>query len=110
MSTVHTRWAVDSSILSIAEADTTIDLRALKAALAVTFHVDPSFVTLEDAQAVKCISHAIARRAARLAGMATAAVVPKSGGADLQDDGPKEINITLFRPTSNERGGGEEGN
>lgn len=95
VSFLQTRWTIDSSILSIAEADDTLDLHALKAAIGVTFNVDPSSVSLEEAQAVKSLSHAIGRRAARLAGMATAAVVLKSGGMEGENCNPKGVDIAV---------------
>lgn len=72
-SPLYTQWAVDSSILSIAEADDTVGLRALR--LEIEKSLGVSAPSIEDAQAVKDIAHAIAKRAARLAGVALAGVV-----------------------------------
>ncbi|PCG95336.1 Hexokinase [Penicillium occitanis (nom. inval.)] len=66
-------WGIDTSFLSIIEADTTSDLTATKAALFEHFKV--SNATTDDAQAIKAIGHAIAKRAARLSGIALAAIL-----------------------------------
>lgn len=99
-SALFKQWAVDSSILSFAEADSTTGLRTLRLEIEKSLGVSaPSF---EDAQAVKVIAHAVAKRAARLAGVAIGAIVlqterlgtasakphasgPKSSGAILSD-------------------------
>lgn len=72
-----TPWSVDSSILSIAEADNSNKLESLRASIVAELGVPTSFVSVEDAQAVKIIAHAIGKRAARLAGMAVGAVILK---------------------------------
>ncbi|CZR51501.1 probable glucokinase GLK1 [Phialocephala subalpina] len=72
-SPLHTQWAVDSSILSIAEADNSVGLRALRQEIEKSLGV--SAASIEDAQAVKEIAHAIAKRAARLSGAAIGAIV-----------------------------------
>jgi hexokinase len=92
------QWGVDSSILSAAEADNTVGLRHLRQEMSKSLGVNAP--SIEDAQAVKEISHAIAKRAARLAGVAIGAIVlhtgrltpsafsvpgPKSASAILQD-------------------------
>ena len=64
---------MDSSILSIAEADSSVGLRALRQEMDKSLGV--SAASIEDAQAIKEIAHAIGRRAARLAGVAIAAIV-----------------------------------
>jgi len=76
-SPLHTQWAVDSSILSIAEADNSVGLRALRQEIEKSLGV--SAASIEDAQAVKEIAHAIAQRAARLSGAALGAIVIHSG-------------------------------
>lgn len=75
---LHTRWAVDSSILSIAEADNADDLAALRQKIVNALGIPAPLVSVESARAVKVIAHAIGKRAARLAGMALGAVVLKS--------------------------------
>jgi hexokinase len=76
-SPLHTQWAVDSSILSIAEADESVGLRALRQQIEKNLGV--SAASIEDAVAVKEIAHAIAVRAARLSGAAVAAIVIHTG-------------------------------
>lgn len=73
-----TRWSVDSSILSVAEADSSDRLGILRAKIEEELGIPSPLVSVEDAQAVKMITHAIGKRAARLAGMAVGAVVLKS--------------------------------
>jgi len=94
---LFTKFAVDSAILSMAEEDTTSDLSKLIPFIQKDLGV-PS-PSLEDAQAVKTIAHAVALRAARLSGAAIGATVihtnrlnapgsapgPKSSGAIVQD-------------------------
>jgi len=79
MSGLRTRWSVDSTILSMAEADNSSNLQILKQAIQEAFGIWSSSVTLEEAKAVKKLAHAIGTRAGRLAGMSTAAVVLKTG-------------------------------
>jgi hexokinase len=71
------QWAVDSSILSIAEADNSEGLSSLRQEIEKSLGV--SAASFEDAQAVKEISHAIGKRAARLAGVAVGAIVLQTG-------------------------------
>jgi len=106
-SALYKQWAVDSSILSFAESDNSVGLRTLRMEIEKSLGVSaPSF---EDAQAVKVIAHAIAKRAARLSGVAIGAIVlqterlqvassathaagPKSSSAILNDI--KNLKIT----------------
>jgi hexokinase len=105
------QWAVDSSILSIAEADNSVGLRALRQEIEKSLGV--SAASIEDAQAVKDIAHAIAKRAARLAGVAVGAIVletgrltpdasskpgPKSSGAIAED--VKALNLAEAATTT----------
>lgn len=89
-SPIYTQWAVDSSILSIAEADNSVGLRALRQELDKSLGI--SAASIEDAQAIKQIAHAIGTRAARLAGVAIGAVVLQTGrlkatnSPDSEDD------------------------
>jgi len=73
------QWAVDSSILSIAEADHSVGYRVLRQEMDRCLGV--SAASSEDAEAVKLIAHAIGKRAARLAGVAVAAIVIQSGSS-----------------------------
>jgi hexokinase len=101
-SLLYKQWAVDSSILSIAEADNTVGLRALRQEMDKSLGV--SAASIEDAQAIKIIAHAIGKRAARLAGVAIAAVVlhtkrlgPAKDGVKSSSDiaeNLKDLNLT----------------
>lgn len=71
------KWAIDSSILSIAEADNSAELHILRNDIKKVFGI--SGASFEDAYAVKRISNAIAKRAARLAGAAIGAIVIHTG-------------------------------
>ncbi|KAF7870461.1 hypothetical protein EAF04_004205 [Stromatinia cepivora] len=86
------QWAVDSSILSIAEADNSIGLRALRQELEKSLGV--SAASLEDAQTVKEIAHAIGKRAARLAAVAIGAIVLQTGRLDNISDANKPKSTT----------------
>ncbi|KAI9056018.1 hypothetical protein LZ554_000950 [Drepanopeziza brunnea f. sp. 'monogermtubi'] len=74
---LHNKNAVDSSILSFSEADHSDGLRAVRQAIYMNLGV--SAASVEDAQAVKEISHAIGLRAARLAAAAIGAIVIHTG-------------------------------
>jgi hexokinase len=78
-SPLYTRWAVDASILSVAESDDSPELNTLRSKIQESFGIPASAISLVDVQAVKKVAHAIGRRAARLAGMAIGAVVLQSG-------------------------------
>lgn len=79
ISVLYTKWGIDSSILSIAEKARSDFLEPLRKAIAEIFKVSEARVSLADAKAVKIIAHAIGKRAARLSGMATAAVILQAG-------------------------------
>ncbi|KAH8728411.1 glucokinase [Phaeosphaeriaceae sp. PMI808] len=70
-----TRWAVDTSILSVAEADNSEQLLALKQKISDALSIPSTSVRQAEARAVKLIANAIGKRAARLAGTALAAVI-----------------------------------
>jgi hexokinase len=76
-SPLYKQWAVDSSILSIAEADNSVGLRALRQEMDKSLGI--SAASIEDAQALKEIAHAIGKRAARLAGVAIGAIILQTG-------------------------------
>lgn len=71
-SSIFQQWNVDSSILSIAEGDSTVGLKTLRQEIDRSLGV--SGASIEDAEAVKTLANAIAKRAARLAGIAIGAV------------------------------------
>lgn len=72
-SPLYSIWGIDTSFLSIIEADTSPDLAQTKAALLEHFKV--SNASTDDAQAIRAIGHAIAKRAARLSAVALSAVL-----------------------------------
>ncbi|KAL9010310.1 MAG: hypothetical protein Q9173_004743 [Seirophora scorigena] len=75
---LHRRWAVDSSILSVAELDDTEDLKMIRQKIVDSLGISPSLIGSDDAHVVKVIARAIGKRAARLGGMALGAVVVKT--------------------------------
>jgi hexokinase len=86
------QWAVDSSVLSIAAADESDGLRILRLEMDKVWGVSaPSF---EDAQAVKEVAAAIGKRAARLAGVAIAAVVRQTQSLKPEASVPVTASIT----------------
>jgi hexokinase len=76
-------WGIDTSFLSVIEADTSPDLVETKAALLEHFKV--SNASTDDAQAVRAIGHAIAKRAARLSAVALSAVILDTKRLDTDD-------------------------
>jgi hexokinase len=74
---LNVQWGVDSSILSEASADNSTDLAKLREHMKTSLGV--SAPSVEDAQAVKEIAHAIALRAARMSGVAIGAIVLETG-------------------------------
>lgn len=75
---LHTRWEVDSSILSVAKLDDTGDLGMLRQKIVDSLGISSLLTDVNDARVVKIIAHAIGKRAARLGGMALGAVVVKT--------------------------------
>lgn len=75
---LNMRWEVDSSILSVAESDNTKELTILRQKIVDALGIPFSLATIEDAQIVKLIAHAIGKRAARMGGMALGAVILKT--------------------------------
>ena len=76
-SAIFKQWGLDSAIMSTAAGDVSADLAKLRQDLETQVGIDSS--TLEDAQAFQAICGAVARRAARLAAVAVAAVVLQTG-------------------------------
>jgi hexokinase len=73
---IFKQWGLDSSLLSVAAADTNPELSTLRQELESQLHVySPS---LEDAQAFQAVAAAVGRRAARLSAVAIGAVVLKT--------------------------------
>ena len=92
-SRLHTQWGVDSEILSYVESDNGVGLKSARQA--ITKFLGVSSPSLEDAQAVKDVAHAIAERAARLAGIAVAAIVLHTGRLN-----PGESSVPLPKSTA----------
>ncbi|KAI0019690.1 hypothetical protein F4780DRAFT_771097 [Xylariomycetidae sp. FL0641] len=86
---LHTQWGLDSSVMSIAAADSTPELSSLRQQLENNLQVFSA--SLEDAKAFKDIAYAVGRRAARLSAVALGAVVLQSG--KLQDTANEPIDI-----------------
>jgi len=88
---LYKQWGVDTAIMSSAEADGGSELSALRSQLENQLHIyAPAY---EDALAFKQISHAIARRAARLAAVAIGAIVLQSGKLDDPELEGEKIDI-----------------
>ncbi|KAK3383536.1 hypothetical protein B0T24DRAFT_688072 [Lasiosphaeria ovina] len=76
-SSIYEQWGIDTAIMSVAAADNTPELSILRQELESTLNVySPAH---DDAQAFKAIAGAVARRAARLAAVAIAAIVLQTG-------------------------------
>lgn len=76
-------WGIDTSFLSLVEADATPDLQAIAEALKKDLHVDNA--SLADRQAVKTLVHAIGKRAARLSAIPLGAILMESGQLKTED-------------------------
>ncbi|KFY33978.1 hypothetical protein V494_07159 [Pseudogymnoascus sp. VKM F-4513 (FW-928)] len=75
-SPIHGRYSISTTFLSSAASDDSPELEIVRSELKMMLDLD---VTREDAEAVKKLVLAINKRAARLAGVAIAAVVVNSG-------------------------------
>ncbi|KAG6006455.1 hypothetical protein E4U54_000182 [Claviceps lovelessii] len=82
-------WGLDSAIMSVAAADNTPELSSIRQELENA--LDIYAPSLEDAQAFKAISDAVARRAARLSAVAIGAIALQSG--KLEDPAEDVIDI-----------------
>lgn len=76
-SSIFKTWGLDSAIMSVAAADNTPELSSIRQELENS--LDIYAPSLEDAQAFKAISDAVARRAARLSAVAIGAIALQSG-------------------------------
>ncbi|KAI0118332.1 glucokinase [Nemania sp. FL0031] len=74
---LFTQWGLDSSIMSIAAADSTPELSNLRKELESQLQIHSASV--EDARAFKEIADAVGRRAARLSAVALGGIVIQSG-------------------------------
>ncbi|KAI5284425.1 glucokinase, partial [Ascosphaera acerosa] len=83
-------WQVDSSLLSAAEADDSVDLETLAEHITAALGIaGPAF---EDREAVQILAQAIGLRSARLAAAAISSVIIWSGRLAATDDA-KTIDI-----------------
>ena len=83
-------WGIDTSFLSIVEADTSDRLRITKQELEKYGVSAPS---TEDCVAVKMLVHAVGKRAARLAAVALGAVVISTGKLQESEGEPIDIGV-----------------
>ncbi|KAB5560024.1 putative glucokinase [Coniochaeta sp. 2T2.1] len=87
---IFQQWGLDSSIMSVAAADTTPELSTLRQQLESQLQIySPS---LEDAEAFKAVAGAVGRRAARLSAVAIAAIVLQTGKLKESDE-PVDIGV-----------------
>ncbi|KAI1211946.1 putative glucokinase [Annulohypoxylon truncatum] len=88
---VFKQWGLDSSIMSIAAADSTPDLSTLRQELEKQLQIYAA--SLEDALAFKNVAYAVGRRAARLSAVAVGAIVLQSGELQKTNDEPIDIGV-----------------
>ncbi|KAH6684146.1 putative glucokinase [Halenospora varia] len=84
----NTRWAIDISLFSAVAADNSAGLHELRKAISKRFNVPRSYMSIQEAQAIKTIAHAISRRAAKLAGIAIAALVDVAVDGSVSENYP----------------------
>ncbi|KAI0551433.1 glucokinase [Xylaria curta] len=83
------QWGLDSSLMSIAVADSTADLSNLRKELDSQLQIRSA--SIEEAQAFKDVSYAVGRRAARLSAVVLAGIVIQSGKLKNSSDEPLDI-------------------
>ncbi|KAJ2991863.1 hypothetical protein NUW58_g2365 [Xylaria curta] len=83
------QWGLDSSLMSIAAADSTPELSNLRKELDSQLQIRSASV--EEAQAFKDIAYAVGRRAARLSAVALGGIVIQSGRLEETNDQPVDI-------------------
>ncbi|KAI1755673.1 glucokinase [Xylaria castorea] len=83
------QWGLDSSLMSIAVADSTPELSNLRKELDSQLQIRSASV--EEAQAFKDVSYAVGRRAARLSAVVLAGIVIQSGKLKESNDEPLDI-------------------
>lgn len=79
----YRQWGLDTSLLSEVEADATKNMTDVKAGL--KNHLSIENPTDEDCEAVKILTHAIGKRAARLSAVPLAAVLIQTGKLNTDD-------------------------
>lgn len=88
-SALYKQWGIDTSVLSIVQADSSVGLRATRQCLSRELGVEAA--STEDAEAVKLLVTAIGKRAARLSAVAIGGVIISTGnnvskGGGSEDD------------------------
>jgi len=86
---LYKQWGVDTSLLSIVQADNTPGLRATRQCLAKDLDINAA--STEDAEVVKILVNAIGKRAARLSGVAIGAVVISTGNQTSKSDSEDDV-------------------
>ncbi|KAJ5945981.1 Hexokinase N-terminal [Penicillium verhagenii] len=86
---LYRQWGLDTSLLSVVEADKSSQMTEIKTALKDHLNIDNA--TNEDCEAVKVLTHAIGKRAARLSAVPLAAVLIHTG--KLQTDDIVDIGV-----------------
>ena len=87
-SALYKAWGVDTSFLSIVQADSSPGLRIIRQSLAKDLGIDAA--SAEDAEAVKTLVSAIGKRSARLSAVAIGAVVINTGHHISRSSNPEE--------------------
>ncbi|RHZ55921.1 glucokinase glkA [Aspergillus thermomutatus] len=82
-SPLYRQWGIDTSFLSLVEADKTDVMEEVKAAL--KDHLKIESPSNADCQAVKLLVHAIGKRAARLSAVPLAAILISTGKLETDD-------------------------
>ena len=85
-STLYKQWGVDTSFLSLVQADTSPGFRIIRQTLAKDLGVDAA--SAEDAEAVKILVSAIGKRSARLSAVAIGAIVVSTNHHVSQSEDP----------------------
>ncbi|PYI30112.1 hypothetical protein BP00DRAFT_399328 [Aspergillus indologenus CBS 114.80] len=82
-SSLFRQWGIDTSLLSLVEADKTENLDQIKTAL--KDHLKIENPSNDDCKAIQTVVHAIGKRAARLAAVPLAAVLHSTGKLQSED-------------------------
>lgn len=98
-SALYKQWGLDTSFLSILQADTSVGLRVSRQTLEKDLGVHAS--SEEDAQAVKEIVAAIGKRSARLSAVAIGAIVINSGRLERTSSPPTKPSATIAENLKN---------
>lgn len=88
-SALYKQWGVDTSFLSLVQADNSPGLRITRQSLSKDLGVDAA--SHEDAEAVKVLVHAVGKRAARLSAVAIGAIIISTGNHIAKDGGPDDV-------------------